>query len=239
MSKLNIIIPLAGSGKRFVRAGYKKPKPLIDVNGKTMLERVIDNLTPKRRDHKFFFVVMAHHFTDEMKDIMMKTKSYEIILLDSYTDGATCSALKASNLEDGPVLLASCDQIVDFDVDNFLDSVHGLDGALVTYKTTAPNHSFCKVKKGKVVEVAEKKVISDHGNVGIYYFGDNENFSSYAWRMVNQCIVFNGEFYNSLIYNEMIEGLSDDIEIYEVEPKDAHVIGTPDTLRRYIDLLNK
>ena len=42
---INIVIPMAGQGSRFVKAGYKKPKPFIDVNGLPMIELVIKNLS--------------------------------------------------------------------------------------------------------------------------------------------------------------------------------------------------
>lgn len=236
---MNIIIPMAGSGKRFLKAGYKNPKPLIDVNGKPMIERVIENLTPKRREHKFFFVVQADHFTEELRQILMRTKNYEIILLSSYTEGATESALKAMIDQKKPVLLASCDQLIDWKVDDFLDSVHGLDGALVTYKTDAPNHSFCRCENGKVVEVAEKEVISDQGNIGIYYFGNGLNFLNASKLMIYANDRFNGEFYNSKIYNHMIQMGNDNIENYEINPATAHVIGTPESLNDYTKTTSK
>ena len=52
---LNIIIPMAGLGTRFSEAGFKKPKPLIQVNNKTMINLVIQNLTPSE-EHKFIFI---------------------------------------------------------------------------------------------------------------------------------------------------------------------------------------
>ena len=41
---INIVIPMAGMGKRFADAGYKDPKPFIDVLGKPMIQHVIENL---------------------------------------------------------------------------------------------------------------------------------------------------------------------------------------------------
>ena len=41
---MNVIIPMAGKGKRFVDAGYSFPKPLIDVNGKPMIQVIVENL---------------------------------------------------------------------------------------------------------------------------------------------------------------------------------------------------
>ena len=41
---INIVIPMAGAGSRFSQAGYSKPKPFIDVAGKPMIVRVLENL---------------------------------------------------------------------------------------------------------------------------------------------------------------------------------------------------
>ena len=48
---INIVVPMAGEGSRFAEAGYTDPKPLISVHGKSMIQLVIDNLTP-RGPHK-------------------------------------------------------------------------------------------------------------------------------------------------------------------------------------------
>ncbi len=41
---MQILVPMAGAGSRFRDAGYTLPKPLIDVDGRPMISRVIDNL---------------------------------------------------------------------------------------------------------------------------------------------------------------------------------------------------
>ena len=44
MNAINIVIPMAGLGSRFASIGYDKPKPFIDVKGKPMIVRVLENL---------------------------------------------------------------------------------------------------------------------------------------------------------------------------------------------------
>lgn len=234
--RVNILIPMAGSGKRFLKAGFKDHKPLIDVDGRPMVQRVIDNLTPHRRDYSFKFICMADHSSERLLDILRASRFGEIVLLSSYTEGATSSALKAAEFidDDNPLIVASCDQLVDWNVDDFLDCVYGLDGALVTYKTNQPNHSYCQSASGKIVRVAEKEVISDQGNVGIYYFGKGRDFVAAAKKMIADNVRFNGEFYNSLVYNTMIEMGLKNLEIYEIKPEEAHVIGTPESLAEYV-----
>jgi len=39
---MKIIVPMAGTGNRFVQAGYEDPKPLIRINGKRIIEYILD-----------------------------------------------------------------------------------------------------------------------------------------------------------------------------------------------------
>jgi HAD superfamily hydrolase (TIGR01509 family) len=56
--KLNILIPMAGAGSRFQQAGYTFPKPLIDVEGKPMIQLVVENLNIEAN---YIFVVQKEH----------------------------------------------------------------------------------------------------------------------------------------------------------------------------------
>ena len=53
---LNIVVPMAGRGSRFVNAGYKLPKPLIMVHDKPMIQYVTNNIRPKK-EHRFIYLV--------------------------------------------------------------------------------------------------------------------------------------------------------------------------------------
>jgi hypothetical protein len=56
---MNVLIPMAGAGSRFEKAGYTFPKPLIDVRGKPMIQWVVDNLNVEA---KYIFIVQKSHF---------------------------------------------------------------------------------------------------------------------------------------------------------------------------------
>ena len=58
---VQFVIPMAGAGSRFQKAGYKLPKPLIPVLGKPMIQLVVENLTPKKYQAKFVFLVQQAH----------------------------------------------------------------------------------------------------------------------------------------------------------------------------------
>ena len=60
---INIVIPMAGAGSRFADAGYTKPKPLIDVCGTAMIERVLDNL--KLDNARYILIARDEHVVSE------------------------------------------------------------------------------------------------------------------------------------------------------------------------------
>jgi len=220
---INILIPMAGRGSRFKKAGYKTPKPFISIGDKAMIEWVVINLWPKKK-HRFIFLCLKDH-EKQLRELFPES---EIITIDHVTEGAACTALAASHLicNKNPLVIAACDQFFESNINDFLKKAKGKAGMLLTFPSDDPSHSFCKVKGDKVVEVAEKKAISNHANLGIYYFNSGIEFIEAAAKMIKKDIRHNNEFYIAPVYNQ-IEG---DIGIYEIEKEKAHILGTPEKL---------
>jgi dTDP-glucose pyrophosphorylase len=85
-----------------------------------------------------------------------------------------------------------------------------------------------------VVEVAEKRPISDLATVGIYYFRRSAEFVRAARQMIEKNIRVNGEFYVCPVFNEMIEaGLK--ILVHEIDSSQMHGLGTPEDLSRFLE----
>lgn len=231
---INILIPCAGKGQRFIDAGYKQTKPLIDVNGKPMIERVIENLTPSK-EYGYKIIVMPQADMDYEFN-----PKIDVIKVHGITKGSVCTVLQAREYidTDDPLIIASCDQLLDWDIDDFINKSRGLDGNLVTYKSNLNHHSYCKVERGKVTQTAEKMVISENANVGIYYFGTGRDFVTAAEKMIQAGDTFNDEYYLAPVYNYMIKDGFKNIEIYEIKEKECHILGTPVDLRRYLGSKN-
>ena len=78
-SKMNILIPMAGAGSRFAKAGYTFPKPLIEVRNKPMIQVVIENLNV---DAHFIYVVQKEHFEKyNLKSLLNVSAPYKTHLL--------------------------------------------------------------------------------------------------------------------------------------------------------------
>lgn len=239
---LNIVIPMAGLGSRFANAGYKMPKPLIDVDGEPMIKVVIDNLTPKC-EHRFIFICQNEHI--KAYDLISRLKSYTkesvIIGIDGLTEGQVCTVLKAKDIIDNndPLMTANSDQWIDFDINKYLSDMNDrkLDGMIMTMKANDIKWSYAKTNaEGYVIETAEKKVISQDATVGIYNFAHGRDLVESAEKMIKDNIRVNNEFYTCPCYNYLIKG-GKKIGIYSIgeEYNGMYGLGTPHDLEWFLN----
>jgi len=226
---------MAGLGSRFLTKGFKLPKPLIDVNGKSMIVKAIDSLGIK--DAKYLFVVSTNAHTETIKEEVGKQVDCEFFELNYLTEGAACSALmfedKINNDEE--LIIANCDQIMEWNPDIFLLNVRQYDGAVVTYHETTDKNSYAKINSlGEVSEIREKQVISNIALNGIHYWKKGRYFVESAKSMIAaDDRAANGEFYVGPTYNYMInQGLR--VGIYHIPNQQHHAVGVPEDLERYI-----
>ena len=119
--KMNVLIPMAGAGSRFAQAGYTFPKPLIDVEGKPMIQVVVDNLNI---DATFIYVVQKSHREKYNLDTLLNliTPNCKIVEVDGLTEGAACTTLLAKEYidSDAPLLMANSDQFLEWDSNEFM-----------------------------------------------------------------------------------------------------------------------
>ena len=234
---IRILIPAAGRGRRFTEAGYDLPKPLIDVRGKPMLSRIIDNVRPSR-PHRYVILMQREHA--ERGEIVGFYDSH-LILVDGVTDGAARTALLAKEHidNDDPLMIVNSDQLLDWDVDAFLHRASPYDGRIVTFTAHDPKWSYVR-REGDatwrgphVAEGAEKRVVSDEATCGIYYWRKGSDFVRCAERMIERERRTSGEFYIAPVYNELIaEGGR--VTTYRIAPEAMHGLGTPEDLAAYL-----
>ena len=234
--KMNVLIPMAGAGSRFAAAGYTFPKPLIEVNGKPMIQVVSENLNVEAH---FIYIVQKEHYDKyNLKQLLnLISPGCDIVQVDSLTEGAACTTLLAKELinNDEPLLMANSDQYVEWNSNECLYAftADGVDGGIVTFRATHPKWSFAKLgDDGFVTEVAEKNPISNIATVGIYYWRKGSDYVKYAEQMIEKNIRTNGEFYVCPVFNEAI-GDGKKIRVKDV-PK-MWGIGTPEDLNYFLE----
>jgi beta-phosphoglucomutase-like phosphatase (HAD superfamily)/dTDP-glucose pyrophosphorylase len=234
--KLNVLIPMAGAGSRFEAAGYTFPKPLIDVEGKPMIQVVVDNLN---MDANYIYVVQKSHREKYNLDTLLNliTPGCKIVETNGLTEGAACTALLAKEFinNDAPLFFANSDQFVEWDSNEFMYKMNETkaDGGIVTFKAIHPKWSFAKVNElGLVTEVAEKNPISDNATVGYYFWKHGSDFVSYAEQMIDKNIRVNNEFYVCPVFNQAIES-GKEIRTFNIDKMWG--LGTPEDLNYYLE----
>ena len=157
---LNIVIPMAGRGSRFTEAGYKLPKPLIDVRGHRMIEYVVKNMKPQC-EHRFIFICQQEHLEkyDLRNHLEQISPGCIVITVDHITEGAACTVLLAEKYinNDAPLMIANSDQYIDTDIDPYIKAIENYDGLIMTMPADDPKWSFIKYdENGFVTTVRER-----------------------------------------------------------------------------------
>jgi beta-phosphoglucomutase-like phosphatase (HAD superfamily)/dTDP-glucose pyrophosphorylase len=235
-NKLNVLIPMAGAGSRFEKAGYTFPKPLIEIKGKPMIQVVIENLNI---DANYIYIVQKTHRQKYNLDTLLNliTPNCKVIEVEGLTEGAACTALLAKDFinNKSPLFFANSDQFVEWNSAEFMYKMQetNADGGIVTFKATHPKWSFAKINSyNNIVEVAEKNPISDNATVGYYYWKHGSDFVKYAEQMIEKNIRTNNEFYVCPVFNEAIK---DGKNIKSFNVKKMWGLGTPEDLSYFIE----
>ena len=234
---MKVLIPMAGEGSRFAKEGYTFPKPLIDVNGKPMIQTVVENLD---FDCEYIFLVRKSHLEkyDGLRETLSRITNnrLQIVEVDGLTEGAACTALLAKEYinNDDDLLIANSDQIIEYQPQNFntMRSLTDVDAIVWTFNDVHPKWSFVKTNaRGFCTEVAEKKPISDIATCGIYWYRKGSDFVKSAEQMIQKDIRVKNEFYIAPVYNELI---GDGKTLIPFFVHKMHGVGTPEDLNNYL-----
>jgi dTDP-glucose pyrophosphorylase len=235
---VTIVIPMAGEGSRFAKAGYAKPKPFIDVLGRPMIRHVIDNVAYPGAD-TLLIARQAHCQAEPGVVAELKADGIRFHLLDGLTEGTACTLLAAWDKmdPDAPMLVANSDQFVDGGAASMLDDAlsRDLDGSIMVFKSEPhPKWSYAKLGADGLVErVAEKDPISEWATVGLYYFKSARLFRQAAEAMIAANDRVNNEFYTCPVYNYALK-TGARVRVWEIPQAAMHGLGTPEDLDAFI-----
>ena len=243
MQKLNILIPMAGRGSRFKDVGYTDSKPFIDVNGKPMIHKVIENLNVDFSDTTYRFIIVCLIEDFEKYDLENHFKDYfghdrfNLVVLDKMTEGAAQTVLQAKDLidNDTSLLTLNSDQMIKDGSIELFDEYKNFDGGILCFYGEGTDWSYAKSDdSGLVTEVAEKVEISNDATAGYYYWSKGSDFVKYAEQMIehNDRQGSNKEFYVAPVYNWAVKD-GKKIVISMVEK--VYQLGTPSHLKSYLN----
>lgn len=231
-------MPMAGLGKRFIDFGYKEPKPLIKILGKTIVEWSIETIG---LDGNFIFCCRKDHIEKYGIDKMLKkiVPNCYVVSVNYQTEGTAQSVLEASNFinNDEELIISDSDHYMIWDTFSFNKVIRNnkIDACVMVFpeEQNSNDLSYVKLnKEGYVIESAEKIAISKVAAAGIHYFKKGSDFVQYANRMIEKNIRFNNEFYITPVYNELVvDGKK--IITFPITKKLA--LGSPQDLQKFIE----
>jgi NDP-sugar pyrophosphorylase family protein len=126
------------------------PKPLIEVDGKPMIQVVVENLNIEAN---YTFIVQKEHYEKYSLQYLLNliAPNCNIVQVDGLTEGAACTTLLAKEFinNDAPLVMANSDQFVEWNSNECLYAFNadGIDGGIVSFKATHPKWSYAKVVK--------------------------------------------------------------------------------------------
>jgi NDP-sugar pyrophosphorylase family protein len=232
--KVNIVLPIAGLGQRFIDGGYETPKPLIKLwDNNYIIERALKSVDYK--DCNLFFIVRQEHIDEFNIDKILKEKfgnDIHITAIDYTTEGALCTCLLVEEHidNDEPLVIFTPDCYFEPKFyPNNIDKKY--DGMVVTFNSDSPAHSYVVLDdNGYVTNATEKEVISNNAVGGLYYYRRGSGFVKYSHQLIDDDDRTKNEFYICPVFNYLIK----DGGKIGIEKNTKHLIlGTPEDLRRY------
>lgn len=239
----NVLLPAMGQSTFF--KDFYFPKLMLEVNGTTVLEKVVDNFSTLR-DRHFIFALSEKECTefhiDESARIITEPDN-DIVILKNQTQGALCTCLICIDYinNDDPLIIANFDQIIDVDYQNVLEyfEVHNLDAGVITFDSIHPRWSYVRLEDenfDKVIEVAEKRPLSRHAIAGFYYFRHGSDFITAAEQTILKENTTNGKYYTSASLNEMILA-NKKVGCFNIDKKCYHSFYSPEKISEYEKLV--
>ena len=179
---INIVLPMAGRGSRFSSVGYKNPKPLIEINGKSMIDIVIHNIKPTQ-EHRFIFLVLQEHLDNyDLKSHLLEMAPGSIVIpVNEVTEGPACTVLLSRKYidNDDSLMIANYDEI------GHINKV--VEKEVISDEATVGIYNF---KKGHDFVKAADKMIEENFRV------NNEFYVAPAYN-----ILLNEKGYHITTYN--------------------------------------
>lgn len=235
-----IVIPMAGMSSRFFKAGYTKPKYMLEAHGETLFEHAVNSFKAYFSEEKFLFIVRDVFDTPafvRQQAEKLGIRDFSISVLNTETRGQAetvtlgLEAMQADGIDySGPITI--------FNIDTFrpgftypqLESLG--DGYLEVFRGSGANWSFAKPvhpHTTQVCQTTEKNPISDLCCTGLYHFADIHQYldAYYTYLAKPQEEWEKGELYVAPLYNLLIDK---GLEIhYHLIPTEAVIFcGVPD-----------
>jgi NDP-sugar pyrophosphorylase family protein len=241
---INVIIPLSGHSRRFRKEGYLKPKALLPVGKKPMIEHVVDMFDNKICSFHFVINNEQADQNPDLEEYLVKLVPNATVTIIKPHDLGPVFSLKHLNKLDSnaPIIISYCDFVVEWNFRRFINSVTNFDGAIPAFKGFHPasfgDTFFAYMStdfENNLLELREKNSFTkerckEPASAGIYYFREKRVFDYYADELLSNMPEEFNEAYVSLLYNFMIR---DNLKVLVTDVSKFICLGTPSDYEQY------
>jgi len=204
---MNVIIPMAGIGKRMRPHSLSVPKPLMKIAGKAIVQRLIDELI-KSVDIKvdnIGFVIgdFGKDVENELVSIARNVNSKGRIYYQKEALGTAHAIYCADELLNSEVIIAFADTLfkADFKINKTSEAV------IWIYEVNDPyNYGVVKENDQNIVTdfiEKPKEKISNKAIVGIYYFKNGDMLKSEIKNIIRNKVLIGGEYQLTTVLENM------------------------------------
>jgi len=240
---LHILLPMAGAGSRFTKAGYQTPKPMLPIDGIPMVIKAVQML-PEAEKHTF---ILTEDYIQKYgidKSITQYFPGSSFVSLNYLTEGqaSTCLLAKDKINNDDELIIAACDNGMVYNSSAFEKLKIGTDAIIFTFRnnlTVLENpdaYGWVSTTNDDVIGVSVKKHLSeepmtDHAIVGTFWFKKGEYFVKAAEKMIAENRRINNEFYVDECMQDLLD-LGHNVKVFEIE--EYICWGTPSDYEAYL-----
>ena len=204
----NLIIPLAGYGKRFVNQGYKTLKPFLPVDQHNKMIDLIINNFPKKINKIF---IVRNNLEKKYLDFLKKIKNSKIYFIKPHNYGPlyTLQSIKHKIVNMKKIYVSYCDINWTWKKNNKIDNNYNYVFCFKGYHPFTEdnnNYAFCKTNKSNIIQIKEKESFTNKWqkeplSVGLFYYRNGKDLIESANEVVNNDIKVNNEYFPSLSFN--------------------------------------
>ncbi|MFC5407311.1 glycosyltransferase family 2 protein [Cohnella soli] len=237
---MNIVIPVAGAGRRFREAGYVQPKMLIEAAERPMLYWALDSLFPGFKQENLLIVCLKEHLRRTYLWDVVRSAFPEanVVSIPGVSRGQaeTVYLAREHYKEDEPLIIYNCDTYMRGRAAHTISRLDpDIDGLISVFQSTDPSMSYVDLDAdGSVRSVREKEVISSWATTGLYYFASTRRFLALVEEAFKEPLPAEGEWYVAPLYNRLIErGGKVAVDYADC----CYPLGTPQQLSVFIDAL--
>lgn len=229
---------MAGKNTRFHDMGIDIPKYLLPFKNVTVLETIILELLKSENISDVHLVAHLRDktFKPELEKILssldLNTQNlYYIGETDGQAETAYLAAELIHNKQDKPIIFHNADTVlIGRDFSSLKESVSHGSGFIDVFRSTSPSYSYVQLEGRNVVQIVEKKPISDYATSGLYAFDSSKEYRSAFRNSYGQITSSKQELYISNVISDLIsqgKGFQTDLESNDNLSVQTLVLGTP------------